>query len=220
MGVQDTYTFSTLQNAQKVTGISRAATGTTAAATRSFTYDTNGYLATATDWNGNLTTYTNNSHGMPTKIVEPTRTTTISYDPTFVHLPHQVITTGLTTTFAYDTSGNPHTKTDKDTTTQTIPYSTNGQTRKWTYTYSNFLLASVQNPRTDLTIVTHYGYGPDGALTSITDPLTHITNITSHTGGGRPLTIVDPNSVTTTLRGNSTPPFLYGFQLPYLVFWC
>ncbi len=31
-----------------------------------FTYDTNGYLATATDWNGNSTHYTNNSHGEPT----------------------------------------------------------------------------------------------------------------------------------------------------------
>jgi RHS repeat-associated protein len=199
LGVQDTYSFTTLQGVPKVTGISRAATSTTAAATRAFTYDTNGYLATATDWNGNSTTYTNNTHGQPTKIVEPTRTTNISYDPTFVHLPHQITTTGLKSVFAYDTSGNPHTRTDTDTTTQTIPYSTNGQTRIWTYNYTNFLLTSVQNPRTDLTIVTQYGYGPDGALTSITDPLTHVTSITSHTGGGRPLTIVDPNSVTTTL---------------------
>jgi RHS repeat-associated protein len=199
LGVQDTYSFTTLQGAQKVSGISRAATATTAAATRSFTYDANGYLATATDWNGNTTTYTNNAHGLPTKIVEPSRTTTISYDPTFVHLPHQITTTGFKSVFAYDTSGNLHTRMDTDTTTQTIPYSTSGQTRIWTYNYTNFLLTSVQNPRTDLTIVTQYGYGPDGALTSITDPLTHATNITSHTGGGRPLTIVDPNSVTTTL---------------------
>jgi len=205
LGVQDTYSFSTLQGAQKVSGISRAATATTAAATRSFTYDSNGYLASATDWNGISTTYVNNSHGWPTTINEAVgkpeaRTTTISYDPTFIHLPHQVITTGLTTTFGYDPSnGNLLTRTDTDTTTQNVPYSTNGQTRTWTYTYSNFLLASVQNPRTDVAAITHYGYGSDGALTSITDALTHATNITAHTGGGRPLTIVDPNSVTTTL---------------------
>ena len=34
------------------------------------------------------------------------------------------------------------------------------------------------------------------ALTSITDALNHTTNITSVTGGGRPLTIVDPNGAT------------------------
>jgi RHS repeat-associated protein len=205
LGVQDAYTFTTLQSVPKVTGISRAATSTTAGATRTFNYDSNGYLQSATDWNGVQTTYVNNSHGLPTTVNEAVgkpeaRTTTASYDPTFIHLPHQIITTGLTTTFAYDPSnGNLLTRTDKDTTTQTVPYSTNGQTRTWTYTYNNFLLASVQNPRTDVTAITNYGYGADGALTSITDALTHATNITQHTGGGRPLTIVDANSVTTTL---------------------
>ena len=213
-GVTDTYTFSTLHNAPKVSQISRAATTTTAAATRNFIYDNYGYLASQTDWNGSQTTYANDLHGQPMTIVEAvgkpeSRTTTISYDPTFVHLLHQVITAGLTSgfpadspltiTYVYDSSGNLHTRTDTDTTTQSVPYSTRGQTRTWTYTYNNFLLASVQNPRTDVTAITNYGYGSDGALTSITDALTHATNITSHTGGGRPLTIVDPNSVTTTL---------------------
>jgi RHS repeat-associated protein len=203
LGVVDTYSYSTLQSEQKVTGISRAATSTTAAATRSFTYDANGYLATVTDWNGNQTTYTNNSHGLSTKIVEPTRTTTIVYYTTpqvLVHLPKTITTTGRTSTFVYNTSnGDLLTKTDKDTTSQTVPYSTNGQTRTWTYTWNNFLLASVQNPRTDVTIITQYGYDSTGALTSITDALNHVTNITQHTGGGYPQIMVDPNSVTTTL---------------------
>jgi len=198
LGVQDTYTFSTLQNVPKVSGISRAATSTTAAATESFTYDTNGFLASATDWNGNQTTYVNDSHGDPTTINEAVgsgvaRTTTISYDSTFVHLPHQMATTGLTSAFAYDTSGELLTRTDTDTTTTSIPYSTNGQTRTWTYTWSNFLLATAETPNSN---TTHYGYSSSGAFTSITDALSHVTNITSNTGGGRPLTIVDPNGAT------------------------
>ena len=205
LGVTATYSFSTLQNVPKVSGISRAATSNTAAATRSFTYDSNGFLASATDFNGNQTTYVNDAHGDPTTINEAVgsgaaRTTTITYDTTFVHEPASIATTGLTTAFTYQTgTGNVLTRTDTDTTTTSTPYSTNGQTRVWTYTYSNFLLTSVQNPRTDVTATTSYGYGSDGALTSITDPMTHATSITSHTGGGRPLTIVDPNSVTTTL---------------------
>jgi RHS repeat-associated protein len=204
LGVTDTYTFSVLQNVPKVTGISRAATSTTAAATESFGYDSNGYRNSFTDWNGNQTTYVNNSHGLPTTIDEAVgssvaRTTTIAYDSTWVHLPDTVTTPGVTTAFVYDSNGNVHTKTYTDTTTQSVPYSTNGQTRTWTYGYTNFLLTSVQTPRTDVTAITDFGYNSAGALTSFTDALGHATNITSVTGGGYPETIVDPNSVTTTL---------------------
>ena len=204
LGVVDTYSFSTLQNVPKVTGISRAATATTPAMSRSFTYDTNGFLASQTDWNGNSTTYTNNAHGKPTTINEAVgssvaRTTTITYDTTWVRLPASIVTPGVTTSFTYDTSGETLTKKFTDTTTTTVPYSTGGQIRTWTNTWSNHLLASVQNPRTDVTATTFFTYGSDGALLSVEDPMTHTTNITSHTGGGRPLTIVDPNTVTTTL---------------------
>lgn len=202
-GVTDTYTFTTLQGVPKVTQISRAATSTTAAATESFGYDSNGYLNSIDDWNGNQTTFVNNGHGMPTTINEAVgssvaRTTTITYDPTFVHLPDSVTTAGLTTAFTYDSSGEPLTKKLTDTTTTSIPYSTNGQTRTWTYTWSNSLLASVKTPRTDLNSTTSFGY-TGAILTSITDAAGHVTNITSYTNGGCPETIVDPNGVTTTL---------------------
>src|SRR5205807_3203808 len=126
------------------------------------------------------------------------RTTTVVYDKTFVHLPATITQTGIKTTFVYDAQGNALTKTLTDTTTTTVPYVTKGQTRTWTYTWSNFLLASVQNPRTDVTAKTTYTYGSDGALTTITNALSQATRITAHTGGGRPLTVIDPNNVTTT----------------------
>jgi len=205
LGVADTYIFTTLQGIPKVTEISRAATSTTAAATRYFGYDANGYLGTATDWNGNTTNYTNNSHGQPTTIVEAdgnsvSRTTATVYDTTFPHLPDSITTAGLTTSYTYDGSGNPLTKTDTDTTTTSTPYSTNGQTREtqWTWSSTGQML-SIQLPRTDVTAKTAYTYDSSGALTEITDALSHNTQITSHTGGGRPLTVVDPNSVTTTM---------------------
>ncbi len=199
LGVSDTYSFTTLQGVPKVTQISRAATATTQAAQRQFTYDGNGYLASQTDWNGNVTSYVNDSHGQPTQITEPLRTTTVSYDPTFVHLPHQIVTTGQTSTFAYDGSGNLLTRTDVDTTTQNIPYSTNGTTEVWTYTWQNNLLASIKTPRTDVNGLTQFTYDGSGALTAITNALGQQTRITQHTGGGLPLTVNDPNSVTTTL---------------------
>jgi YVTN family beta-propeller protein/YD repeat-containing protein len=199
LGVTDTYTLTTLQNVPKVTQISRAATSTTVAATESMGYDTNGYLNSLTDWNGNQTTYVNDAHGDPTTINEAVgssvaRTTTIVYDLTFVHLPDTITTTGLTTGFTYQpTTGNVLTQTLTDTTTQSVPYSTNGQTRTWNYGWNNFLLASVKTPNGNLT---QFGYDGTGALTSVTNALTQVTNITQHTGGGYPQTIVDPNGAT------------------------
>jgi hypothetical protein len=85
LGIVETYKFTNLQGVPKVTEIDRAANGTVAFASRGFTYDSNGYTATETDWNGNKTAYTNNSHGLPTQIVYASRTsqaqtTSISYD--------------------------------------------------------------------------------------------------------------------------------------------
>ena len=201
LGLQDTYTIAALQSSNKAVQIVRTANGTVLGSTRSFLYDSNGYLASAKDWNGNTTTYVNDAHGDPTTIVEASgttiaRTTTIAYDPTFVHLPDTITTAGLTTGYTYDTNGNPLTKTLTDTSTQTIPYSTNGQTRTWNYTWSNFLPLTAKTPNGNTTT---YTFDTTGALTNIQNALLQNTQISSHTGGGRPLVIVDPNSVTTTL---------------------
>ncbi len=205
LGNQETYKFTMLQGLPKVTEIDCAAIGTVAAATRGFTYDSNGYLATATDWNGNSIQYKNNSHGRPTMTIEAfgsnvARTTTVVYDATWVRLPHTITTQGLTTTLNYDPSfGNLLTKVDLDTTAQTVPYSTNGQSRTTTYTYTaTGQLQTVQLPRTDVTVKTTYNY-TGGTLTSIVDPLNHTTTINTYTGGGLPLTITDPNNVVSTL---------------------
>ncbi len=136
LGEQETYTFAWKQGVLKVTSIARAANSPVVAATRSFTYDTNGYLATATDWNGNSTHWTNNSHGEPTSITEAydtgrARTATITYDSTWVHKPYTITRTNQTVDYRYDSStGNLLTKTLTDTTGG----STNGQTHTWTYT--------------------------------------------------------------------------------------
>jgi RHS repeat-associated protein len=205
LGVQETYKFTKLQGIPKVSEIDRAANPPVTAATRLFTYDSNGYLASATDWNTNSTTYVNNSHGLPTTINEAVgspvaRTTTIAYDPTFVHLPKTITTPDVTTVNNYDpANGNLLTKVLTDTTTQTIPYPTNGETRTWTFTYtSTGQLQTAQLPRTDVVAKTIFGYTA-GTLTSITDSLSHVTTINTFQPGGRPLTITDPNSVLTTL---------------------
>jgi RHS repeat-associated protein len=206
-GVNDTYNYALTNGEQKITEIDRAATtgfARTAAASQYFSYDSNGYYASFTDWNGNTTNFTNNSLGNPTSVTEAygtsvARTTSIAYDSTWVRLPATITTTGLTRGFTYDGSGNPLTMTDTDTTTNTVPYSTNGQTREWQWTWNGTgEPLTAQLPRTDLTVKYTYTWS-GGALTSITDPVGNATGITASTGGGYPTTIVDPNSVTTTL---------------------
>ncbi len=195
LGVTDTYTYMTLQNAPKVVQINRAATATTAAAVRMFTYDGNGYLQSATDWNGNITNYRNDAHGQPTAIVEAAgtpqqRETDIAYHSTY-HLPVTVRTADMQTSFTYDSDGNLLTVTDSDG---------HDPNRTWTLTWANSLLASIKTSRTDVDGTTQFNYDSTGALISIANALGQQTKITNHTGGGLPLTVVDPNNVTTTLQ--------------------
>jgi len=203
-GVADTYSFTELSTGPALSGISRASTGTTAAASESFGYDSNGFLDDFIDWNGNETQTTNDSHGQPTSITEGygsgvARTTTIAYDSTWVHEPDTITTPGDTITFTYDGSGNVATRTDTDTTSGSTPYSTNGQTREWQWTWNGTgELLTAQLPRTDATVKYTLTWS-SGALATITDPVGNETRITSSTGGGYPETIVDPNGVTTTL---------------------
>jgi RHS repeat-associated core domain len=202
LGVQTVYKVTTLQGVPKVTQIDRLATATTTAAGIKFTYDANGYLASRTDWNQNLTTYTNDAHGQPLTTVEAAgtplaRTTTTAYHAAF-RLPIRVVEPGMTTTFTYDTAGNLLTKTATDTTTATAPYSTSGATRTWNYTWSNSLLTSIKKPRTDVQAV-QFEYDDSGALTAITNSLGQRTRITVHMPGGLPQTIVDANGVATEL---------------------
>ena len=203
LGAQEVYRFTTVQRVRKVTQIDRLATATTEAATIKYTYDSNGYMASQTDWNGNLTTYMNDARGRPIRVVAASgtteaRTTAIDYHPTF-RLPAKIAEPGLTTSFAYDNSGNMLTRTLADTTTTTVPYPTSGTSRTWTYTWSNSLLATSKKPRADASAATKFTYDSTGALTAVTNALGQTTRVTKHLPGGLPQTIVDPNGVTTEL---------------------
>jgi RHS repeat-associated protein len=192
LGVQDLYKLTTLQGVLKVIEIDRQATTTTAAATEMFTYDPNGYLASRTDWVGNLTTYVNDARGLPMTVTEAVgtsiaRTTTTTWDAVF-RVPDVVQTTGLKTTFTYDSLGNRTARKDK----------AGSVVRKWTYDWNQTgQLMTVIGPRTDVKQKTSFRYGAFGALRSVTDAVGHKTLITLSTNGGLPLTVVDPNGVTT-----------------------
>ena len=70
LGEQVLYKFSTLQGVPKVVEADRIAGTSISAATSTFTYDSNGYMASETDWNGNKTAFINDLRGEPIVINE------------------------------------------------------------------------------------------------------------------------------------------------------
>lgn len=201
LGEVQTYSFTTSQNMRKVSQIVRSAASPVSAATRDFTYDGNGFLATAEDWNGNETRWTNNSKGQPTSITEAygtglARTTTISYDSNCPYKPEVITKTNLVVTNDWDNTTCDLLSTEYEDDTGGA---TDGQTHVWTWTYSDYgLVASVTEPRTDTTITTSYDY-TDGVLVTVTDDLGHVTTTNTYTDGGYPTQITDPNGVVTDI---------------------
>jgi YD repeat-containing protein len=213
-----TYNFQTILGVVKSTGQSQPGGSGCGAASSALTYDANGNVASRTDFNQHKTCYAydltrnletarveglNSSDDCATALAAGTfsgvaRKIATQWPPTF-RLPTLIAEPGRETGIAYDpASGNVLTRSIKDT--------ASGKTRTWSYTYTTAadgtlanLLKSVDGPRTDVNDVTTYGYYPNGDLNTVTNALGHITTIHQYDGNGRPLSISDPNGLTTTL---------------------
>jgi RHS repeat-associated protein len=158
---------------------------------QSVTWDSSGFVASVTDFDNNVTTYTHDTRGDQTSRTEASgtplaRTISTTWNAAF-HLPTQITEPNRTTTFTYDTQGNMLTRT---VTAGSVAHT-------WTYTYnSNGQVLTAQDPNNNTTTFT---YDTSGNLSSITDALNHTVNITSYDPTGRPLSITDANGVVTTL---------------------
>lgn len=204
LGSVRTYNFQTILGVVKSTGQSQPGGSGCGPAATNVTYDANGNIATRTDFNGNTTTYqydlTRNLETSRTEAVgtPQARTVTTQWHPTF-RLPTQITEPGRVTKYSYDaTTGNVLSKSITDT--------ASGATRTWTYTYTGAgdntlpaLLKTADGPRSDVADVTTYDYYANGDLKTVTNALGQATQITSYDPNGRPLTLVDPNGLSTTL---------------------
>ncbi len=165
--------------------------------TAAMTYDSNGYMQSKTDFDGNVTQYVHDSFGNETFRTEAygtqdarTITTAWNYG---VNQPALITEPGRTTAYTYDGVGHVLSKTVTDTVTSTV--------RSTTYAYYSSgtaagLLETVTDP---MSHVTSYTYDTQGNLYTITNALGQVTQITQYDANGMPLTIVDPNGVITTL---------------------
>ena len=204
LGEVKTLSFAEIAGAPKHTGDSIAATANFPAMSTSTTYDAKGFVESEIDPKGNVTEFVHDARGLETSRTEAfgtpdERTITTTWHPTF-RVPDVVTEPGRTTDYDYDAQGRMTSVTITDTTSHTVPYSTNGETRTWTYTYSpSGQVLTVDGPRTDVSDVRTFEYDLQGNREKVIDALGHTTHITAFDGRGLPLTILDPNNVQTEL---------------------
>ena len=109
LGKQAIYHFTQFNGEYKLTRIAGQASAHCAAANQAYTYDRNGFMATKTDWQGNITTYTHNDRGLETSRTEASGTPQARTITTQWHhaanLPLVIREPERETVFAYDDQG-------------------------------------------------------------------------------------------------------------------
>jgi len=186
------YSFTTQFDRVKPTAVSGTPVPT--AGGKAFSYDANGFVASRTDFNGNVTTYTHDARGLETSRTEAygtplARTVTTAWHASF-HLPTQIAEPNRATTFSYDAKGN---LTQRTVTAGSLA-------RTWRYAYdANGQVTQIDGPRTDVNDLTKFSYDAKGNLVSVTDALGHVVKITAYDANGRPLSVQDPNGLATKL---------------------
>lgn len=126
--------------------------------------------------------------------------------------PMRVAGPKLITTYTYDAAGHPMTRTLDETTDATgaagFSATLTGASRTWAWTYDalgNVLTADGPVSGTeDQSTFAYYpadaeSLGARGQLAAASNALSHTSQIATYDDNGRPLTLLDPNSIVTTL---------------------
>src|ERR1051325_9833777 len=133
---------------------------------------------------------------LPTRIAQPLRLTTNTYDADGSQCGATGALCSRTVRATSDASG-----------ALGLSATPIGSARTWTYTYNaNGRVLTADGPRIDLSDVTAYTYyadddpdlGKRANVATITNALAHRTDITAYNAHGQPLTMVDANALTTT----------------------
>jgi YD repeat-containing protein len=74
LGKQNIYHFTEFNGEYKMTQVEGQASENCASANQAYTYDTNGFMASKTDWKGNVTSYIHNDRGLETSRTEASGT--------------------------------------------------------------------------------------------------------------------------------------------------
>jgi YD repeat-containing protein len=209
LGTTRTTHFTSILGVIKATGQSQPSGSGCGPASSNISYDAHGNVSSRTDFNGNVTKYsydlarnleTSRTEGFGTA---QARTITTEWHPTY-RLPTRIAEPLRLTTHTYDANGNLLSKTVQATAdatgSQGLAAAATGTPRTWTYTYNEFgQVLTAKGPRTDVADVTTYTYDGMGNLATVTNALGHVTTLSNYDANGRVGRITDPNGMTTDL---------------------
>jgi RHS repeat-associated protein len=226
LGAVRTYTFEAKHGRLLINSIAGAACPSCGPSSQ--TFDANGYAASRTDWNGNVTQIQRaDPYGradLETRRIEAfgtpqQRTITTEWHPAY-RLPTRVAEPLRVTTYVYGDPNDPNPGNRGSLLSKTVQATSDatgsagfaaapvGAPRAWAYTFNdNGQVLTIDGPRTDVADLATYTYYPNddpdlgkrGNLASITNALGQTIQITAYDAHGKVLTIVDPNGLTTTL---------------------
>ena len=215
-GAERIYTYSTQQGHRRLAALSGDVCGTcTQGNIKNRTYDSDGYIAEVTDWNGNITKTDRNARGLVETLTEALgtaeqRVTTKIWHANY-RLPTQVTSPKNVTDYTYDTNGN----------VLSITVSGGGKTRSWGFTYNaNGQPLTIDGPRTtiaDVTTLEYYACAAGnecGQLKKVTNALGHVTTYNSYDNAGRLTQLTGPNGLQTALTYDSRGQVLTATQTP------
>ncbi|QSA99792.1 RHS repeat protein [Methylomonas sp. EFPC1] len=158
---------------------------------KTLSYDANGFVAEASDFNGNVTRYRRDTSGLELFRTEaagtPSERTIATQWHKSLRLPVSITAPDKTTTFGYD-DGRLIWRSESD----------GEQSREWQYRYTeNGLLASIDGPRKDVEDITVFGYDESGNLKTLDNALGQRSEFLDYDANGRPLSIRDANGLET-----------------------
>ena len=235
LGAARTFSYLDQFSTAKLVGSTQPGGSGCGPAAQAVSYDTNGFVATRTDFNGVQTTYTRNSRGLETSRVEASGTAlarTISTQwHSYWRLPLKIAEPKKLITYTYNGDGGVFcaptnaligtqpigvvcSQTEQATTdatgSQGLTPTVTGSPRIWSYTYDQYgQVLTANGPRTDVADVTTYTYyaANDADLGKRGNPAT-ITNALGHV---TQITAYDPNGRPLTIidPNNVTLTFTY-----------
>jgi len=121
LGKDTSYHYITVNGARKVFLVRGHESANCVAANQSYGFTSKAFIASKTDWKGNVTAYLRNDKGQELSRTEAQgspqeRTITTQWHPTF-NLPLKITEPGKETSFSYDAQGNPLGRSIMDTAT-------------------------------------------------------------------------------------------------------
>ena len=121
LGKATTYQYITVNGARKVFRVTGHASANCVGSNQSYGFDANAFIASRTDWEGNVTAYIRNSRGQELSRTEAVgspqeRAMSTVWHPTF-NVPLKITEPGRETSYTYDADGNELSRSVVDTTT-------------------------------------------------------------------------------------------------------